>query len=185
MKKKLNITLLKSFIYSDFLLIEEKKNSKLRASSFSLGKKAIILDPLILLKSLKQYIRLLQFLTNQNDPLLFLFVQNKQFLNFLNYNLKNSCNTLPISLDEMKINSNSSEFTLNQTKMVTLFDSFISTEKLVSKGFNKAFFLINTFNSNIKKNSFGVYKVYNEINSLKKIIFILSIITQVYHNKKK
>ena len=42
--------------------------------------------------------------------------------------------------------------------------------------FEKGFFLINRVNSSVEKNAFGTYKIFNDLDDLKKIIFLSCVI---------
>ena len=80
--KQKNDLFLKSLIESDFLFLDQKNKKSLRSikkvSKGQVSSSLTFLDPLETVKTLKQSIRLLQFLKKQKSGFLHVVVENKQ-----------------------------------------------------------------------------------------------------------
>ena len=90
--KKDNVSLLKGLIESDFLLINKNLNKKSRFLKSNLninGSKINYLDSFETLKTLKQFIRILQYLQNNDKNVIHLVVKNKQFIKIAESFFKN------------------------------------------------------------------------------------------------
>ena len=89
MKKKVNTKLLKSIIETDFLLFTGTMNMNLKTlkscNNLNSGKDVIYtLEAFELIKTLKQFVRFLQFLNNHQSKCLHICSSSKQILGFLN-----------------------------------------------------------------------------------------------------
>ena len=176
MLKLINLALYKSLINSDFILLNSnsiEKNAFLTNSvQSSLGPKISTLDVLALVKSCKQFIRLLQFLKLQRRPILDITVDNRQHY-FL---LKEYLFEFQLAL---KININFVSPSRNKKALGTQFhlllgsSNFLSSKNLEKKLFLENNFLITKINSRVELKSNGSYKIYNDILDFKKIVFLI------------
>jgi len=178
-----NLFLLKSLLYSDFLILNRniKVNSRLpktTLSSFSINKKSyIVLEPNEQLKTLKQLIRTLQFLKQQKKPLIELGIKSPELNVFFNSFIKTPNNLLPISvvkrLDSHAIKNNSRALILMDPSFPQTLSSFKSL-------FDNKFSLITKIDQIKKPNECFYYKIYNDLDNLKKITFFLVLIEQIH-----
>jgi hypothetical protein len=180
-KKKLNHLLLNSLIESDFLLFKNyyflKNINALNVFNVTNKNYVTILNPLEALKTLKQFIRLIQFFKKRKNPILNFFVQNRAqksiIHNFILFNkliLKFKTSFKFLVLKENKINSQLL-LSLNQSlsKNLNLYKTLI----------NEHIFLIQEINPNLNEKNLGLYKMYNSVSDYKKLLFLLIILGQV------
>jgi len=186
MKKKNNFLFMKHLVDSDFLLTEQslRKSSRYVKSTFQLpleSKMPFVLDPIELVKSLKQFARLLQFLKKQKHPFLHLLVKNKQYIHFLDFFIKKSTNCLPIAIKNKFFDTKLQKM----SQMLMLLDqSLCNDPKLFKRIVYSNIFLINKINSKLEQNSLGTYKVYNDLSNLKKLTFLLALLRQIYQKNQ-
>lgn len=178
--KTLNL-LIKSLVDSDFLLINYNRNKNNRAiDNLSKSKTASIasLDPLETIKTLKQFIRLLQYTKKQPASFLHVIVENKQYLELLQLFFKDYISKVPV---EIKDNFPKTRLPETTTQLLLLLDvSTVAKEETFFKRLSdKNIFLINKVNSQVETNNYGTYKIYNNLADFKKIVFLLAIIDQV------
>jgi hypothetical protein len=68
--------------------------------------------------------------------------------------------------------------------MLMLLNEPINNKETAFKRlFDKNIFLVNKINSRLEKNNWGTYKIFNELNDFKKIIFLLIVIHQTLNTK--
>jgi len=176
---------LKSLIESDFLLVDQKSKKDLRhIKSFNKNKDSslLFLDPLETVKTVKQLIRLLQFLKKQNSSVLHLVVENKQYLELAEIFFKpTQTNSLPVLVKE---NLPSKSFSSNTLQLLILLNFSLNNKETTFKRiFDKNIFLINKINAKFEKNNWGTYKIYNDLSDFKKLVFLLIIIQQTLIKK--
>ena len=191
MKKfKIDTNLVKSLVNSDFLLVEKRKsknkdNLRFEGLRTSVCKRDIsLLDPLEVLKTLKQMIRVFHFAkinTKYKIDLHFFLNEDNTLLSYL---LKNS-------LDNVLVNSQIS-FAINEGSRVSknlvrskkfclgfILDKDISRDKnFMKKQFYKGNYLFFKVNSNIERVQ-NSYKMYNNFDDYKKILFFISFLKQI------
>lgn len=169
--KKLNFQLLKAIIKTDFFLLEFQKPKNLKFFELNFNKNFSILNILDLNLYLKQFIRLLQFVKKQKINILILD-SKIQYLSILKkLFLKNK----------------------NIIQNVFLFNERVSTNSLlkphyeiyIDKKERKQDFLISQINSKVEITNMGVYKIFNSLNSFKKLLFFAAVIQNVLKNFKK
>ena len=186
MKKILNLAFYKSIINSDFSLLSLKSNrnthyikSDLQIDSYNRIK---TLDIFLLLKSCKQFIRVLQFVKENKLAEVNIIVSNKQYF----YLLKHYLIDYPVDriinvyylIKEVKKQANTVEFDIfiGDSKFYT------HTERVQASVINKTF-LIQIINDSIDCTQKGTYKIYNDTLDFKKIVFIVSLLKLVFKNK--
>lgn len=185
MKIKLNENLIKLLISTDLLMLDSYNKSKKLSyinNSISLNSNKIhtvSLNPLELIKSLKQFIRVLQFLKSQKSKCLHLGTSNKQILELLTLYFKD----LPL---ETKIKVRSSlrktKYDLNSTNILLLIEEPLNNNKNIFKRLlEENILIINKINTKVEVNNWGTYKIYNDIADFKKLVFIIALINQSLH----
>ena len=175
-----NKNLIQSLILSDFIFLKIKKYQYLRhiKSVLFLKEKVAILNFLEIVKSLKQLIRLLQFLKTKNSCLYILientfyttilstFIKNKKLLNIKVFSSIRKKDLL-VKKVQMLLN-----LTSNKTKYLNFFNQLVLNN----------IFLIQSINSKMELKQFGAYKIYNKLDDIKKFLFIVVLISQIYKN---
>jgi hypothetical protein len=171
MHNNTNNNFLKLLIKTDFLFLSLnlKNQSKNKKSLFSLN----ILE---LIKSLNQFIRILQFLNNQTKSKLILYTPQILEFEFFKKTLISNFIEIKKSENQFNILKNVDNFLLNLQN--------INKPKLLKRYIkNNIFFLsnINTLDSN---KQLGFYHIFNDIKELKKLIFIATLIKNILIKNK-
>ena len=176
----LNKNLIQSLILSDFIFFKIKKFQHLRhiKSLFLLKEKIVILNFLEIIKSLKHLIRILQFLKTKKSCLYILIENNfyKSILTsfirkkkLLNIKIFSSICKKDLLLNKVQMLLN---LTFNKIKYLNFFNQLVLNN----------IFLIQSINSKIELKQFGVYKIYNKLDDIKKFLFIFILIFKIYKN---
>lgn len=185
MKKKINTSLLRSIIETDFALLSKclKENSRSLDLAVSIkdDKMLRVLDIFELAKNLKQFVRVIQFLKRQDSKSMYVCSSNKQILGILNKYLEENKDKqfIKVQSNFAKING---KFDSVQSLLV-LEEPLVSHNNVFKKLFEKNILLVNKINSIVENNNYGTYKIYNEILDLKKLIFLIVVIKQTILNK--
>lgn len=178
---KIQKSLLYNLIIFDFIFLTNytKKTSNLAAKKYHVSKKLYVvrLEILELLKSLKRFLRSFQFLNKWKDKntLFYIALENPQYIQFLNvlfekYNLNTTLNISAI-LPGLSLK-------YNELKSILILDKFISNNSY--KNLNSyQIFLIQEINSFNNVNNSGAYKVYNNLNDFKKLLFLGIFLLQI------
>jgi hypothetical protein len=172
-------TLLKDLIASDFLIINSSSlyssNKKSTFGTLNVNKKiSTILDPVSVIVGLKQFIRALQYA--KNDRKLELKVKNGRVFDVLN--------SIVVPSQLLSISNNPLLETIATCpKTVVVIDNYFLNDNLLHRNlFLNAFSLLNQINLN-RANNLSSYYIKNDLDTLKKIMFISVLIKQIYHNK--
>jgi uncharacterized protein YjgD (DUF1641 family) len=179
-KKNKKILLLESIINSDFLFLDQdnKKNLRYAKSIINLNKfRSTSLNPFETLKSIKQLTRSLQYLSKQNNKVLHILVENKQYLSVINSFLSKKDSKVSFLVKDFLVKEEISR--LSSQSLLLLNTVVKNDKKLLKRLFDNNIFLINKINSKMEANNFGAYKVYNDLINFKKLIFLLVIIDLV------
>jgi hypothetical protein len=183
-KNNKKILLLKSIINSDFLFLDQNANKKLRHVTSVVGLNEFVatsLNPFETLKGVKQLVRSLQFLAKQDNNVLHICVENKQYLSLLNSILGAKKLNLSVFVKDFLIREKM--LPKSNQSLLLLTSAIKNDQKLLKKFFYKNIFLINKINAKIESNNLGTYKIYNDLNSFKKLIFLLVIVDLVFTAK--
>jgi hypothetical protein len=182
MKLSINTNLLNLLVSLDFLLIPSNNkilNLRYVQQVKGLNKENLhyqILDILEIIKSIKQLIRLFQFLNTKNSSVLQICTLNKQTLNLLKFYLKTHLSNSSVSLSTSLTNKKKINKDL---KLLLMLEEPLKNNKNIFKNLiEENIFIINKWNNKIEKNNWGTYKVYNDLSDFKKIIFLISLIRQ-------
>jgi len=182
MVKNLNTTFLKALIDSDFAVVSSSKNSNQLKSKIKINSlyNFNILNILELNKTLKQFSRLLFFLKQQktSDYCIYILVEDKYLNVLLTTIFQELSIKLPIIVSEtlpiIKSNSDKINVMLILGNLSYNYKNFVE-----NKLFNNKIFLVNKFNTKSEKVFNGIYKIYNDINDFKKIIFLVILMSKV------
>lgn len=184
--QKQNLFLYKSLVESDFLIVE--KHNCLKAPFFDkkilLDKNSFIgtLDIFSTIKSLKQFISIVQFV-KKNTKVIHLIAHNKQNYHFLKQLLLQKSN----SLQNLLVIHNSLDFALkglNTDDAVLILDDFYLNNSLhlIKRLVSTQSYLIQKINTNVEKNLFGSYKLFNDFKDYKKLLFLVVLIEQIHNS---
>lgn len=173
--KTVNLSLYKSLIESDFLLVNSLKidynfRKKNRKNILLLENKNF-LDSSLTLKSIKQLIVLSRLVKSKSG---LLQISANTFENKLL--IKNS-KINNINLDLIKETKISPKFDKNIVKMLLNLEVFF-TNNIKSNIFRNCIYLINDVELNTI-NNWGTYKIFNELSDFKKLIFLLILIKKI------
>ena len=179
MKNNLNTTLLKNLIKSNFFFLEShflkinqnrSLNKKFNIKTFDKQIHVNILDPLEVIKSLKQMIRVLQYLKKDKKSFLNLEFENS----FYSELLKSLSKKKPFFNKNVIYDKKVLLQPTKNSKASLVIGSM--TQNLLNKGF----FLITEINAQKNNSNLGFYKIYNSINDWKKFIFLILLIKNIY-----
>ncbi len=174
-KKTVQKALFKSLLLSDFLFINNTSNLKnpFIQNQLLLKKNKIIQLTLIdLLKNLKQFLRLVQYIKKIKNNNLYFCMGNLFRLELLQkvfsiYSLnKNIFLTLDIPQNIDSLQKDGLNF------LCHLNDILLENKNLFKILTIRRFFLNQKINLSLNKKDFSSYKIYNDLNDFKKIIFI-------------
>lgn len=185
-KEKVQHKLFNSLLQSDFCLFQKKsvKQTSFTNSIVKLNSSKCInsLDLLQISKSLKQLVRLFQFLKSQKKSQLLLWVDNKQHQHLLNELLKTTpqqnC-TFQIELDLFR----NKEFTNVSQVLIALNQTLNANKKTLKYLFEQNILLLTKINSSIENNNLNMYKIFNDLSDFKKLVFIVALIEQILNRK--
>jgi hypothetical protein len=184
-KIKLRTKLFQSLLQSDFCLVPNKsfKNISVINSATKLNASKLIntLDILQVSKSLKQLIRLFQFLYSHKKSKLLLWVDNKQYQHLLTelFEQLPKQHSFQVELDLFKNKS----FTKTPQILIALNRTLNANKKTLKYLFEQDILLITKINNQFEKNNLSAYKIYNDLSDFKKLIFIIALIEETLKNK--
>lgn len=186
MKKNLNLTFYKSLINSDFSLlalnINRHTNYITSDSQINSYNRLKTLDVFQLLKSCKQFIRILQFIKSNKSAEINIILYNKQYF----YLLKNYFLEYPqVEIINIHYLINKSKKLENAVSFdIFIGDSIIETSKdHIRKAVMNKKLLLQNINARVEFSQKGVYKIYNDTLDFKKIVFLISLLNLVCQNK--
>jgi uncharacterized protein YcgL (UPF0745 family) len=185
-KEKLQHKLFNSLLQSDFCLFQKKsaKQTSCINSIVKLNSSKWInsLDLLQISKSLKQLVRLFQFLKSQKKSQLLLWVDNKQHQHLLNELLQTKgqqdC-AFQIELDLFR----NKEFTSVSQVLIALNQTLSANKKTLKYLFEQNILLLTKINSSLENNNLNTYKIFNDLSDFKKLVFIVAVIEQILNKK--
>jgi len=180
--KNQKTSLLEGIINSNFLLLNKKQNKNLKYLKYSsnpcLGESTLNVHETI--KSIKQFVRVLQFLKNKKNLLLHILMNNKQYSDLITSFFEDR--TQNVLVQSFLSKTNISKKVLPYLIMLS---SPLNNDKKIFKSIKeKNIFLISKINSRLEKNNWGSYKIYNDLTDFKKIVFLLVIIDLILKKTK-
>lgn len=180
---------LKFLIDFDFLILDKftHKKNKLRCHKIELNlinnTGFTCLDPIESIKGLKQSIRILQYLKNSKNSILYIQSDNDYIVNFLNLLLLNNNKFKNIKI--IKTNSAAiCENFNNNANALFLVGKTNYNKDIYEKNFYKKIFLINDISTINRNKDVGIYKLYNNLFNWKKILFLSLLIKNIYKDKE-
>ena len=175
--KKYYIKSIKNIINYNLLNLEPKYITQDRFNLFKVNSNCSFLDPIEFIKNIKQFIRLLQFLRNQNASKIYLESDNSTFKDLLlltdGNNSKVSLNVLNSFLNESNLIKRKEKCFKKISHLYLYANRNSFTSKYFKNLFEKNLFLITSVNSNFENNNLGFYKLYNDLHEINKIFFLV------------
>ena len=171
--KSLKTSLIKYIVKTDFFILENKKMKSYRTFNLTSNKSFNVLDVVELNFSLKQFIRVLQFVKKVNFSIN-VFLLSKQLLKILKSFLVKHTNTLKnfiVLQENLQENSKKNRY--------LELDLLLNLKNILH---NRFFVLY--INSTLNNFDTGSYKIFNSLNSYKKLIVFLSIFYNVLRKSK-
>lgn len=181
MKNKLNTLLFKSIISSEFLILsgtsrKSRQKSTRMISNRSEIKSELGLDLFELVKSIKQFVRVLQFLKKNCKGELIVCSSNIDTLELLNLYRSEftGFKRVKTALDCKRSFGHSSRL-----RSLLLLEDSLSNQATLSKLFDEKIFLINKLNSVLEVQNDSTYKIFNDVTNFKKLAFLACLIESV------
>lgn len=175
---KINIALFKSLVSSEFLILSancRQNNRKLdyKIASRAKNKVECSLNIFELVKSLKQLVRVLQFLKTFKKKQFIICSSNVNVLSFLDLYKKELefSESLILEPDYRKVKS------LTTLRSLLLLEDLPTSDESFSRNFfEKNILILTKVNAAFERNSYGTYKIYNEMSDYKKLMFLIILI---------
>ena len=180
MNKRLDVSLYKSLVESDFILLNHSsisQNSYIsKQTALSETNKISALNVLQLVKSIKQLIRIFKFLSTQKQACLHVVVSNRQHFFLLKQYLLENPLRVQINLQNSLLVKKNGD----STQMLLSFEEEYSTNSLriLKRLLSENIFITQKVNSKLEANTGGSYKIYNDTFDFKKIIFLIILLEQ-------
>ena len=179
--------LLSSVLTSDIIYfsgnISTKKDSNFFSNKIKIKNQTryVLLNVIVLLQSIKQIIRLLQFNLKHYKNFLQIITSNNLYNQIIEYISKT------YAIKDGKIKSTIKFDKKFNSKMVAYIGDDVSNnvKHIMSKSFNNNINLIVLINSCFNKNISGNYKMLANINNYKKLIFLIIVILLSQKNVDK
>jgi len=185
LKSNKNINFLNSLIDSDFLILEKaspNKNNRFLKSNLKLlnskKKSFFLLNFFELIKMFHQMFRILQFFKNSKSPELFLNFKEENFIKVAHFYVKYNKNILPV-----KFKNNTSSFK-NLSSFMILLNKIFNNKNDLKRLIDLNMLIFVQINSFVNKNN-NVYKLFNNFDNYKKLIFFLIFLKKFYSKNTK
>jgi hypothetical protein len=185
LKSNKNINFLNSLIDSDFLILEKSspnKNNRFLKSNLKLlnskKKSFFLLNFFELIKMFHQMFRILQFFKNSKSPELFLNFKEENFIKVAHFYVKYNKNILPV-----KFKNNTSSFK-NLSSFMILLNKIFNNKNDLKRLIDLNMLIFVQINSFFTKNN-NVYKLFNNFDNYKKLIFFLIFLKKFYSKNTK
>jgi hypothetical protein len=182
---KINIALFKSLVNSEFLILSAscKQNDRkldYKIISRAQNKVESSLDIFELVKSLKQLVRVLQFLKTFKKKQFIICSSNLNVLSFLDLYKKELkfSESLILESNYKKVKS------LTTLRSLLLLEDLPNSEESFSRNFfEKNILILTKVNAAFERNSYGTYKIYNEMSDYKKLMFLMVLIKKAFEEE--
>jgi hypothetical protein len=188
MKRQINSILLRSLISTEFLILQSKPSLNTKKLKHSVSNKIdrkvdYSLDLFELVKSLKQFVRVLRLLKGHEKGKLIVSSSNKNVHSFLKlYNEKTACLEF---LDVRSECTRSFGASKSIRGLLLLDESVENRVTSIQKFLREEIVLITALNSMKEGSSCSTYKIYNDIFDFKKLAFLMVLISSVITSMKK
>jgi len=191
-KKLIKTILFKTLLFSSFF-INESNNIKINRSHSNLIhfylKKQIkysILDPLNVVKTVKQFIRYITFFGNISKPLLYLSFESIYNLRVFLKILKNKKLSTKSFFLYNSIQHQSKKDVMNYNSFGLINFGKKEKKALLQKNLmNNRIYLTSIINTFYNFDNFGYYKINNNLHDWKSLLFIIILLKNLYIKKKK
>ncbi len=145
-----------------------------------------ILDPLVFIKSIKQLIRVLQFLKQQKNPYLYLDTHDNDFIetviSLMSLKKKKKVTLFFLNQFPLKYKVTNKNYKVRKTSILYLYLNSESFKPNYFRSlFLKSIFMIYSVNGNINSNNLGYYKFFLDLNEIKKIFFMSILLKKYLH----
>lgn len=183
MRKKLNNTLLKNLLETEFLMLSgrsEKNTKKFETgvrSNFSANRDTLSLDVFELIKTLKQLTRVLQFLSKQKNKRLTICLPTKNTFSFLELYQKESFlnNLVKLENDLGRVH----KYNKGVQSLIVLEEPLKDKASIFKRLIEQNILIVSKINSFKELNHNGTYKIYNDVFDFKKLAFLTTLISSV------
>jgi len=185
MGKNLNLKLCKALVDTDFFLLNLGYRYNLKKNINNNLIKSLNIFSVV--KSIKQFIRVLQFMQRSESNGLVIQVSNQNIY----YLVKEFFHKYPAGiLIKIEQSSYSKDLSLSNkgTKMLLLlnFNESLNLTNIIQQEFLNCFTLFQNIDiSEGSKNFVGNYKIYSDLLDFKKVIFIIVLANEILKKKKK
>jgi hypothetical protein len=185
MKNKLNTVLFKSIISSEFLILSGsprqacQKSSRIVLNRFG-TKSELGLDLFELVKSVKQFVRVLQFLKKNCKGELVICSSNIDTLELINLYRSEFTGFKRVRTE---LDCKRSFGPVLKRRSLLLLEDSLSDKATLNKLFEEKVLLINKLNSVLEVQNHCTYKMFNDVTNFKKLAFLACLIESVLARK--
>jgi hypothetical protein len=184
MKKKISNILFRSVLETEFFLLSSnlKKNNSSTLGVLISKSKILVVELFELIKNLKQLIRTMQFLDQQQKKKLILYSSNKNITGFLHLYLSELYFSQFINVQSqfLKVNSNSNS---KSTRVLLLLEKLLKENS--ANFLKKNISVVSKVNSKLEPKNAGIYKIHNDVSNYKKLAFIVTLLHQIFEKENK
>lgn len=188
MKRQINSILLKSLVSTEFLILQSKRRLRVKKLKNSVLNRVDCkvdssLDLFELVKSLKQFVRVLQLLKIYAEGKLIISSSNKSIYSFLDLYSKRVSH-----LEFLEVRSECTRsfgVSKNIRGLLLLDESIEDKVRNIQKLLREKILLVTALNSIKESNAYSTYKIYNDILDFKKLAFLMTLISSVAAGTKK
>lgn len=186
MRKKINTLLFKNLVETEFLLLSSRLDHNERKFNFGLvlnnldGKISLSLDVFELVKTLKQQIRILQFLNKQTNKNLSICSSSKYVTSFLTLYQRDYTMSSFITIENNL--SKTKSYSKGLQCLMLLEESLDNNTSALRKLAEENIFIVSKVNAKVESNCNGTYKIYNDLLNFKKLTFLVALINTVLKN---
>lgn len=187
MKKHNNTDFLKDLIDSDFLFVRSTACNRVSSLKMDLqlglSKNLGVADILESNKSVKQLIRTIKLLSKTPAFSVYIWVEDSSVAELLNNLLKKESMSISVDVKSTAPSQNKDRQATQLLLILGAPSGYVSSN-IFYNFFQKNIFLICRINSQQETNLFGCYKIFNDLNDIKKIIFLSLLISKSYKKKE-
>jgi hypothetical protein len=142
--------------------------------------KTFVIELFELIKNLKQLIRTMQFLDQQQKRKLILYSSNKTISGFLHlyFDELHFNQFVDVQSQFLKVN-----FDSKSTRVLFLIEEILKENS--ANFLKKNISIVSKINSKLELKSFGIYKIHNDVSNYRKIAFIVTLLHQIFEKKNK
>ena len=183
MQKKVNTILFKNLLETEFLLLSSQINSNARKFDLAVdlnrldNKTTLSLDIFELAKTLKQLVRILQFLVKLRRKKLSICSSTKYTVSFLELYRKEFILNNIVQLESES--SRIKKYSKGVQGLILIEEPLKNKISAFKKFIEQDIFLINKINSIPEYDHSGTYKIYNDVSDFKKLAFLIALINNV------